>query len=173
MPKQARRRSRQDGATPEAAYRAVDRFTFEVALLFFRMRVAATQYLGQGRHSTGRRSILKNLADGPQTVPAMAQRRAVSRQHIQKLVDTLKADGLVSSRVSPADRRSRLVQLTTKGRAFLDELRTRELRLFAELAADIPIHELEGATRVVQEVRGRLEGEDWERLLQNQPRSRG
>ncbi len=58
-------------------YRAVDRFTFEVALLFFRMRTAATQYLGQGRHSTGRRSILKNLAEGPQTVPAMARRRSV------------------------------------------------------------------------------------------------
>jgi hypothetical protein len=70
---------------------------FEVALLVFRTQIAATQYLGQRRHSTGRRSILKNLADGPQTVPAMAQRRAVSRQHIQKLVDTLKADGLVTS----------------------------------------------------------------------------
>jgi DNA-binding MarR family transcriptional regulator len=153
-------------ATSEAVYRAVDQFTFEVALLFFRMQVAATQYLGQGRHSTGRRSILKNLAAGPQTVPAMARRRAVSRQHIQKLVDTLRADGLVSSQPDPADRRTRVLKLTARGRAFLDELRKREVRLFAELAAGIPIEELERATQLVQEVRGRLEGEGWERRLQ-------
>ena len=165
MSRTSGRARRQDRTTSEAAYRAVDQFTFEVALLFFRMQVAATQYLGQGRHSTGRRSILKSLAAGPQTVPAMAQRRAVSRQHIQKLVDTLRADGLVSSTVNAADRRSRLLRLTQKGRTFLEELRQREVRLFAELAADIPIEDLERATRLVQEVRGRLEGEDWERLV--------
>ena len=76
----------------------LDTFTREVALLFFRMRQAATEYLGQGQHSSGRRSILKSLGElGPQTVPEMARARSVSRQHIQRIVDELKSDGLVRS----------------------------------------------------------------------------
>jgi DNA-binding MarR family transcriptional regulator len=154
----------------QETYRAVDRFTFEVALLFFRMRTAATQYLGQGRHTTGRRSILKNLAEGPQTVPAMAHRRSVSRQHIQKLVDTLRADGLVRIRPHPTDRRSRLVVLAPKGAAFLEELRAREVELFAGLADGLSLERLEQATEVVQEVRTRLESAKWERLATRRAR---
>ena len=156
--------------TAQQTYQAVDRFTFEVALLFFRMRTAATQYLGQGRHSTGRRSILKNLAEGPQTVPAMARRRSVSRQHIQKLVDALRDDGLVQIRPHPTDGRSRLVVLAPKGAAFLDELRTREVELFAELAEGLSLERLEEATEVVQEVRTRLESGRWQRLAKSRAR---
>ena len=150
---------------PDETYEAIDRFTFQVALLFFRMQTAATQYLGQGRHSSGRRSLLKSLAEGPQTVPEMARRRSVSRQHIQVLVNTLRADGLATTRVNPADRRSRLVTLTGKGRRFLEGLRSREVILFAELADGIPIDDLVKATELVQEMRSRLEGEEWERRL--------
>lgn len=151
-------------------YRAVDRFTFEVALLFLRMRTAATQYLGQGRHSTGRRSILKSLAEGPQTVPAMARRRSVSRQHIQKLVDALRADGLVRIRPHPTDGRSRLVVLAPKGAVFVEELRAREVELFAELTEGLSLERLEQATEVVQEVRSRLEGTRWERVATRRAR---
>jgi DNA-binding MarR family transcriptional regulator len=165
MPKKDREKPVTSRRSAEETYRAVDRFTFEVALLFFRMRTAATQYLGQGRHSTGRRSILKNLAEGPQTVPAMARRRSVSRQHIQKLVDTLRADGLVRTRPHPTDRRSRLVVLAPRGAAFLEELRTREVELFAQLAGGLPLERLEQATQTVQEVRTRLESGEWDRLV--------
>jgi DNA-binding MarR family transcriptional regulator len=151
--------------SPAGAYRAVDQFTFEVALLFFRMRTAATEYLGQGRHSTGRRSILKSLAEGPQTVPAMARRRSVSRQHVQKLVDELKADGLVGTRPNPRDRRSRLIVLQSRGRAFLEELRAREAELFAQLAEGLRLEDFEQATRLVREIRERLERRAWDQPL--------
>ncbi len=158
------------GPSAPEAYRAIDRFSFEVALLFFRMRVAATQYIGQGRHSAGRRSILRNLADGPQTVPAMARRRSVSRQHIQKLVDSLCAAGLAGTRANPSDARSRLVVLSRRGKALLQELGARELELFSRLAAGIPLQDLDRATRLVQELRARLESRDWGQLVEGAPR---
>jgi DNA-binding MarR family transcriptional regulator len=170
MPGKKQKRAIGSRRPAEETYRVVDRFTFEVALLFFRMRTAATQYLGQGRHSTGRRSILKNLAEGPQTVPAMARRRSVSRQHIQKLVDALRADSLVRTRPHPTDRRSRLVVLAPKGAAFLEELHAREVQLFAQLADGLSLDRLEKATEMVQEVRTRLESRKWDRLVARRPR---
>ena len=157
MPGRRQRAHAGTGRRSENAYRAVDRFTLEVALLFFRMRAAAREYLGQGRHSTGRRSILKSVAESPQTVAAMARRRSVSRQHVQKLVDALRADGLVRTLPSPQDRRTRLVVLTPKGSGFLEELRAREVQLFARLAKGLPTGDFDRATRLIQEVRVRLE----------------
>lgn len=140
----------------------MDLFTYEVALLFFRMRVAAGEYLGQGRHSSGRRSILKSLGrEGPQTVPAMARVRAVSRQHIQTLVNELKEEGLVAARDNPAHRRSKLIALTASGKRLLAHMSAREERLLEQVAEGIPRAEFERATRLLRELRSRLEGAAW------------
>jgi len=148
---------------PGEIHEAVDAFTHEVALLYFRMTIAATQFLGQGRHSSGRRSLIKSLgADGPQTVPAMARARAVSRQHVQKLVDELRRDGMVTSRPNPAHKRSKLVDLTPAGRRFLHEMSKREVALFEELAEGIPAQEFRRAAELVRSLRTRLEQHDWD-----------
>lgn len=148
-----------------AAYRAVDAFTYEVALLFFRMRLAAEQYLGQGRHSSGRRSLLKSIgAHGPQGISEMARVRAVSRQHIQKLVAALRADGLVEIAPDPDDRRAKLVTPSPAGRRFLRAMERREKKLFAFLAESIPIGDFERATGLIQTIRHRLESDAWETL---------
>ena len=141
----------------QTVFQAVDRFTFEVALLFFRMRAVAREYIGQGRHSTGRRSILRSVSQRPQTVPEMACERGVSRQHVQKLVDGLVADRLVVTRVNPADRRSRLVSPTSRGNAFFRALRARETKLFAHLARGIDPKDFRRATALIKEMRSRLE----------------
>jgi DNA-binding MarR family transcriptional regulator len=152
-------------ATAPEAHEAVDAFTFEAALLFFRMRLAAEQYLGQGRHSSGRRSILKSIgADGPQGISEMARLRAVSRQHVQKLVATLRADGLVETVPDPDDRRAKLVTLSPAGERFLAAMQRREKRLLAFLAESIPTREFERATALIRTIRGRLESDSWEEL---------
>ena len=145
----------------------LDRFTFETALLFFRMRLAATQYVGQGEQSAGHRSVLKTIGrDGPQTVPAMARVRAVSRQHVQKLVDGLRRDGLVRAKSNPSDRRSKLIVLTRAGERFLAQLTAREVELFRFLGAGMSPAELRRATRVVRTLRERLESEAWGELVE-------
>ncbi len=141
----------------QTVFQAVDRFTFEVALLFFRMRAVANEYIGQGRHSTGRRSILRSVSQRPQTVPEMARERGVSRQHVQKLVDALVADRLVMTRVNLADRRSRLVSPTSMGNTFFRALRVREAKLFADLARGLDPKDFRRATTLIKELRSRLE----------------
>lgn len=144
----------------------VDIFTREVALLFFRMRVAARQYLGQGKHSAGRRGLLKSIGEeGPQTVPHMARVRAVSRQHIQTIVNELRRDGLVEPIDNPAHRRSKLVALTVAGEAFLGTLDAREKELMTFLGTGVPECDVLKATQLVRLLRERFESEEWENLV--------
>lgn len=146
------------------AHAVVDEFTYEVALLFFRMKIAATELLGQGKHSSGRRSILKSLGrDGPLTVPSMARARSVSRQHIQTLVNELRTDGLVSTRSNPAHKRSKLIALTAAGERFLKQMTVREEDLLSGLADGIPLGDFRRATSLVRELKRRLEAEEWSR----------
>lgn len=146
-------------------HEALDTFTIEVALLFFRMRVAANQYLGRGAHSSGHRSVLKSLgANGPQTVPQMARVRSVSRQHVQKLVDGLKADGLVVAIPNPDHGRSLLIALTSPGGEYLAELGEREEDLWDFLGRGLTAEEVSGATDLVHTLRERFETPEWEDL---------
>jgi DNA-binding MarR family transcriptional regulator len=145
----------------------LDTFTFEVALLFFRMRHAATEYLGQGNHSSGRRSLIKSLgAQGAQTVPQMANARTVSRQHIQRIVDELRREGLVERIPNPAHRRSQLIALSQKGEALLAAMDEREAELMTFLARGLRLEQVRDATEVVRHVRARLESPDWHRLVE-------
>ena len=88
--KPAGRPSRRDDG--KAAALAV---LFDAAVaLFHRLRATAGEVHGQGEPTAGRRGVLRDLSRlGPQTVPQMARRRPVSRQHIQLLVN-----GLVDTR---------------------------------------------------------------------------
>lgn len=152
--------------TEQHTQQSVDTFTREVALLFFRMRQAATEYLGQGRHSSGRRSILKSLGDlGPHTVPQMARARGVSRQHIQRIVDELRRDGLVDRAPNPAHRRSLLIELTAEGEGMLVDMERRESELFRYVAAGLGLEQIDDATEVVRHVRHRLESSEWQELV--------
>jgi DNA-binding MarR family transcriptional regulator len=157
---------------PETAH-VMDRLTFETALLFFRMRIAAREFLGQGEQSSGRRSLLKTLREhGPRTVPFMARDRSVSRQHIQKLVDSLRASGLVRSFPNPAHKRSVLIGLTAEGRRFSEEMSRREEVLWRFLSEGIPEEDLHVALGVVRELRGKFASEEWERVV-DEARSSG
>lgn len=158
-------RGRPTARNQNELHETLDTLTFEVALLFFRMRAAAKQYLGRGEHSSGHRSVLKSLGSkGPQTVPEMARFRSVSRQHVQKLVDGLKADGLVAAKPNPAHRRSGLIALTRRGENYLARLGEREKELWDFLGEDLSADDIRVATDVVRVLRDQFESEEWERL---------
>ncbi|WP_302898089.1 MarR family winged helix-turn-helix transcriptional regulator [Sphingomonas morindae] len=54
---------------------------------------------------------------GPMNVAALAERRGVTHQTMQRVVEALVAAGLVERRPDPADRRSRLLALSDIGAA--------------------------------------------------------
>ena len=100
----------------------------------------------------------------PQTVPQLARKRSVSRQHIQTVVNTLMSDGLVERIPNPAHRGSPLVRPTRAGRTAVRELARREAVLFPRLTEGIAIADLETARAVLDLLRETLEGDAWSEL---------
>ena len=75
----------------------------ETVSLFHRLRVVADQIQHRGEMTGALRSILRSLDKlGEQTVPQMARARAVSRQHVQALVNQLVGERLVEFIANPA-----------------------------------------------------------------------
>jgi DNA-binding MarR family transcriptional regulator len=151
-------RSRRQEADKAERHAAVDKLTMTAALLYFRMRRAAEEITGEGAQSSGRRSILKSLGKAaPQTVPQMARVRAVSRQHIQKLVNGLLDDRLVELIENPAHKKSKLVRITTAGQIVANATHRREAEILPELSRGLSLEDIETATRVLEHFKSAFE----------------
>src|SRR5579884_1073083 len=89
----------------------------EVAALHLRLRAVAHDLHRRPELTAACRGVLQDLMrEGARTVPQLARRRSCSRQHVQALVNRLRADGLAELVDNPDHRRSRLVRLTPAGR---------------------------------------------------------
>ena len=137
---------------------AVEGVFDQTVSLFHLLRALAEQVHEHGELTSGLRGILRGLDQlGPQTVPQMARARPVSRQHIQLLVNQLEADGLVELVENIAHKRSRLVRLTPKGKAYLEAMYRREYDVYATLALDVPEEALRGAADVLHSLHDALQ----------------
>ncbi|HQT61779.1 MAG TPA: MarR family transcriptional regulator [Acidiphilium sp.] len=76
------------------------------------------------------------LDEDAHTVRGLANQLNVSKPAITRALDRLSDLDLARRKVDPADRRSVLVQRTTKGSAFLRDIRS----VMSELAMDEPRH---------------------------------
>ncbi len=96
------------------------------------------------------RAVMESLAeDGEQTVPQIARRKSVSRQHIQVNVDALLKVSIAALRDNPAHRRSPFVVLTKHGQSAFKEMRRREKDILNSLAKEFAVNELEQALKVL------------------------
>jgi DNA-binding MarR family transcriptional regulator len=137
-----------------AQFAAIETLVDEVVSLFHLMSALTEQLHGSdaqehGELTAGLRGVLRGLdRRGPQTVPQMARERNCSRQHIQLLVNQLEAEDLVELTENIAHKRSRLVRLTSRGKAYLEAMYHREAAFFSTLNLTIPDESL-GATTAV------------------------
>jgi DNA-binding MarR family transcriptional regulator len=149
---------RRNVGRPASPAAALDRLLSTTALLFFRMRAASRQMIGQGAQSTARRSMLRELRQhGPRTVAEMARARPVSRQFFQRVADALAQEGMVRFAVNPQHKRSQLVVVSAKGLKYLAALETRESAVLAKLAEGFSVEDLMAATTVSAELIARLD----------------
>lgn len=96
------------------------------------------------------RAVMESLAeDGEQTVPQIARRKSVSRQHIQVNVDALLKVSIVVLRNNPAHRRSPVVAMTKQGQSAFKEMRRREKGILNSLAKEFAVNELEQTLNVL------------------------
>lgn len=114
---------------------------------------------GRGQALTAaRRGILRSLREeGTQTVPDLARSRKVSRQHIQSVVNELEELGLVQLVENPSHKRSRLVELTERGREALEVMLEREMEYLGTLDAPVAPEDLRSAAATLRKVRESLQ----------------
>jgi len=83
---------------------------------------------------------LWTLSSSPLTVPQIARRLGVSRQHILRLTNDLESEGMVEFRRNPDHKTSPLIALTARGRGVVDAInaagRESDETLLRELSAD-------------------------------------
>jgi DNA-binding MarR family transcriptional regulator len=82
--------------------------------------------------------VLMAIASGPpRSQLAISQQVALNKTVMTYLLDSLEAEGLVTRRPDPVDRRARQVLLTAKGTKTLNETRERLSAAEARLLADL------------------------------------
>ncbi|MGD2154691.1 MAG: MarR family winged helix-turn-helix transcriptional regulator [Gemmatimonadales bacterium] len=146
-------RGRAAGAGPELARLIEETLTVSRCL-----RAVLDEWHGGEAPSGGRRELLKDLARlGPGTVPQLARERAVTRQHIQALVDPLVEDGYVERLDNPAHRRSPLLCLSSRGREYVAAMVRRERDALSALEIAAGRTQLRRAAEVLRLVREAVE----------------
>ncbi|WP_420968957.1 MarR family winged helix-turn-helix transcriptional regulator [Bradyrhizobium sp. B120] len=93
----------------------------------------------------------------PQPVAWLARDLGAARQNVQRIVNDLQRDGLVTFETNPHHRRAQLVVLTEKGQQSFDAAMRLQLPWVNGLADGLSIKDLESTSRVVSTLRGRLE----------------
>lgn len=129
--------------------------TWLIRRLFRAMTEKADSYLRDSGITAADRAVMEFLyPDSALTVPDIARRYQVSRQHVQMTVNRLLEDGLVSSRDNPQHKRSPLLHLSDLGRDTFEEIRRNENELIEELFSDIEIADVATTKRTLETLLG-------------------
>lgn len=130
----------------------------ETVGLYFCLTRAATAIYGRGPLSGPRRTILTALArSGPESVARLAASRALPRQRLQPLVNSLISEGLLERQRNPFHERSDLIGLTERGEAVVHDIVATEGRLRRLLPLTISRRALLAASGVLRRVSAVLE----------------
>jgi len=115
--------------------------------------------------STPQRAVLEFLdREDRQTVPNLARSRAVSRQHIQVLVNELVDHGWVQTVPNPAHRRSPLVTLTQAGRERLASAKAIEEAIVNEMSRHFASEDLTTTARTLGQLEEFFKSADWQAI---------
>jgi DNA-binding MarR family transcriptional regulator len=99
---------------------------------------------------------------GPLTPSRLAEVERIQRPTATRVITRLEQAGLVERAVDPADARSRVLHVTSEGRALLRRLRSRKTAFLARRMATLSEEELETLER---------SAEILERMLDDEPRA--
>jgi DNA-binding MarR family transcriptional regulator len=143
--------SREAGPLVDSKAAAVAELMLEVAQCFFRIRAIGQKTglitsWGGGAFGFMRSVVLL----GPLTVPQIAEMPPTSRQRMQRLADELAAEGLVKFVDNPKHRRSKLVQLTSKGHVRYRALNARFLTIASTIGATLSEADIRRTTEMVR-----------------------
>jgi len=108
---------------------------------------------------TGTRWQVLNAIDQatrPATVSDIARWMGLARQSVQQVANALADDGLIDYQDNPKHQRAPLLGLTAKAEHTLKQLNERRFEWAREVAATLPVDEIEIANQVLNAVRETL-----------------
>ena len=125
--------------------------TWLVRRLFRAMAEKADAYLHDSDMTAADRAVMEFLFPDTQlTVPGIARRYQVSRQHVQVTVNRLLDRGLLLSSDNPRHRRSPLIRLSRDGRSAFAEIRRSESELLDDVFSNVAIADLATTRRTLE-----------------------
>ncbi len=98
--------------------------------------------------------VLGFLEDGPATAAEVARRRGLRRQSVQETVNRLLRNGMLERLPNPADARAPLLSLTRRARTAMRALGAAQVAWAEEVAAEVPLEDLETTLRTLRRLRG-------------------
>ena len=129
--------------------------------LFRSMAELADRYLVNDNLSAADRAVMEFLYPGEKlSVPAIAARYQVSRQHVQVTVNRLLSKGLVRSEQNPQHKRSPLMRLSDLGRKTFGEIRENEQELLQQIFKDLGANDIETTRQTLGALLERVEQEN-------------
>jgi DNA-binding MarR family transcriptional regulator len=131
--------------------------TWIIRRLFRAMAERADSYLQDSGITAADRAVMEFLhPDGALTVPDIAGRYQVSRQHVQVTANRLLEEGLLISSGNPRHKRSPLLRLSELGSNTFEEIRRNENELIEELFSDIEIADIATTKRTLETLLGNI-----------------
>lgn len=118
--------------------------------LYKEINKISNTYLHYDDLNVSQRLILEELLHQTLTVPQIAKSHNVSRQHIQTNVNALLKKELIKSKENSNHKRSRLMELTSKGKQLFTEIEDFEQRFIADLLSEITQKEITITTQSLQ-----------------------
>jgi DNA-binding MarR family transcriptional regulator len=101
--------------------------------------------------SIGVRTVLElTQAAGPRPVPRIAETLALSRQFVQRMVDSALEQGLVELEPNPAHVRSPLVALTERGAERIAQVKNREHAALREVGGELTERDIDSCLKVLR-----------------------
>jgi DNA-binding MarR family transcriptional regulator len=137
--------------------------TWLIRRLFRSMTAKADEYLHESGLSAADRAVMEFLyPDRQLSVPEIARRYDVSRQHVQVTVNSLLQRGLARSIENPRHKRSRLIRLSSLGKDTFAGIRRDESAIIAALFEGMADEALDATQQTLAKINERLRGETHE-----------
>ncbi|WP_370223968.1 MarR family winged helix-turn-helix transcriptional regulator [Hyphomonas atlantica] len=110
------------------------------------------------------RAVLEILDKyGEQTVPELAARLEIQRQYVQIMCNETLASGFIEQRANPRHKRSPILALTDHGRALIQEIISKEMKIMEQMSEHLSGEDIATALRVVLAVADSLKKRTGER----------
>jgi DNA-binding MarR family transcriptional regulator len=142
---------------------AEEAFT-RLVLLVFRLNglllEAGDRMAAPAGQTSARWQVMGVIDHGPMTVSQIARAMGLRRQSVQRTADLLVADGVAEFLANPADKRAKLLTLTTRGRRALRAIERAQFEWARNHGEAIGRKRLERAADALEGTIARLERSD-------------